>query len=229
MQESYSRWNWYNEWNERHPEMTQIWLAKLARWLVSQPETFPPSTRLLDYGCGGFQLRALLGKHFSRLDGFDPDGTAIQRARETGADGALFDKSSQIPRAHYDVILLNSVVQYFSGDEELANFLKTARDLLRREGGKIVLSDLIPKNYFAPAAAFHSLILARKKKLLWPWIRHLWKAATKPRGLELYKISFSYLKLQAEQNGYEIQMLPENLTPGHQRYSVLLSVGPRAF
>ncbi len=222
-----TRWNAYNQWNVRHPEMSRAWVEQAALWLVNDSPLVPARATVLDYGCGYFDLGCLLQPHFSRVDGYDPNDQDLAVAKRAGLpkSGKLFAERGEIPGGAYDLIVLNSVAQYFAGEAELREFFAFGRRALREGEGAILLTDLLPREYNAFAAAFSSLRFAGRRGLLWPWCVHLWKAATKPPALALYRLDFPSLREIAREEGFAARLLEGNLTPARQRYSVWL---PRA-
>lgn len=217
-------WLAYNDWNARHPGMSQIWVGPLAVWLESKKELLPAHFSVLDYGCGYFDLGRVLAHRFAAFDGFDPHAPSLSYAENLGLpqNSALFTDKAQIPERKYQLLVLHSVVQYFAGKSELEEFFGFAARVLSGPRAYILLSDLIPRKFNAPLSALHSLGFAAKAGLLLPWAKHLWKAATKPPGLELWQVDPAEIAALAQAHGYRCRLLDQNLSPGRGRYSLLL-------
>jgi len=224
----------------RDPRMSALWIRPLSRWLADfvTGNSRGDQLRILDYGCGYFDL----GKELIRLtevetnssrlapaprvDGFDPDTAALATTRtalaHAGTAPGLYHSPADLPRGAYDLIVVNSVLQYLDSDKDLADFFVTARALLKPTGRRIVvIADLIPPTYSAGIDALHSMAHATRHGLAVPMLRHLWQAATKPSGLSLLRIDRSRLERAARPAGFSIETLPKNLTPSPNRWSAI--------
>lgn len=204
--------------------MAELWIRPLAAFLRDRPAV-KRGGALLDYGCGYFDAGLAVAGRASRIDGFDLDARALRAAAARApAHARFFEDEAAIPRDSYDVVVLNSVVQYFGTEARLGEVLKTLRSLLRSgtTDAEVVLSDLIPPTYNAALDAGRSLWHAGLNGCLRPMLVHLYKAATKPEGLDLLKVDAARLEAMARDAGFEVERLSRNLTPSRQRYSVVL-------
>ncbi|ATL66118.1 non-ribosomal peptide synthetase [Nocardia terpenica] len=98
--------------------------------------------RVLEIGCGTGLLLSRLAPDTERYDATDMSSTALAHVRENIAAGLsqvrLFQGAAdQLPEeliGPYDVILINSVVQYFPSADYLTRVLEEAADLLGPDG-----------------------------------------------------------------------------------------------
>lgn len=224
-----SDWNHYSLWNRRHEGLAALWIRDLVSW-VKASSFVNAHKSILDFGCGYFDVGLAVRHLFARVDGFDISrqacGVAAMRIRDFHQTSNIYTATHDIPRVSYDLIIVNSVVQYFGNKETLTSHFSLWRGLLRREGAsQIILSDLIPSDYVAWRDAIRSLRVALPEGLLWPMSVHLWKAATKPSSLALLTLDFAELTKLAKEEGLTASLLPTNLTPSRQRYAVRLALG----
>jgi SAM-dependent methyltransferase len=222
-----SNWNQYGSWNRRHEGLAEAWVRDLIQWLGSHP-LVNSQTSVLDFGCGYFDVGLALAAHVSRVDGFDVSSEACniaaQRARVHSSRSQIFQRSSDIPSESYDIIIVNSVIQYFSDLDCLQDHFSLWKSLLKdKPNSQIVIADIIPSNYISWRDAFRSLEVAWRERMLWPMVTHLGKAATKPKALSLLQIDFEVICKFADAIGFKAKLLPINLTPSRQRYSVVVS------
>jgi SAM-dependent methyltransferase len=219
-------WNEYNKANQRDERMAHEWILTLKRWLTLNVGAKDSST-ILDYGCGYFDLGIELIQEGYSVDGFDPFGPAVHVARgrlEKFPPGKarIFSSVDEIPRGQYNVIVLNSVVQYMTNENELERFFSFARTLLRNKAGVIVISDVIPQHYSPVADGLECVSYAARRGLLWPMILHLCRTFQNSGHKTVRRYDFADLKETAEHFDYEARRLRRNLTPSKRRYSVVL-------
>lgn len=224
-----ANWNRYSIWNRRHEGLAEVWVRDLIHWLKSQPMVNGQSA-VLDFGCGYFDVGLALVSHVSRIDGFDvsPEACAIaaQRAAAHPNQSKIFNNAKNISLQYYDLIIVNSVIQYLPDLDSLRDHFFLWKSLLKdRSSSQIVIADIIPTDYVAWRDALRSLEVSRQEKMLGPMVAHLWKAATKPRDLGLLQVDFEVIRKLADTAGLKVNLLPVNLTPSRQRYSVIVSMG----
>jgi SAM-dependent methyltransferase len=222
-------WNEYNKANQRDKKMAHEWILTLKDWLISN--ACAKNSTILDYGCGYFDLgiELIQAGHSLSADGFDPFGPAAAIARSrieeiAPAKTQIFSSINEIPRHRYNVIVLNSVVQYMTGDNELATFLSLARELLRKEGGLVVVSDVIPRDY-SPALDGLECLYYATPRLLWPMILHLYRTFKNSGHKAIKRYDLADLRRLAERLEFKVMKLERNLTPSKRRYSVVLQMG----
>lgn len=208
--------------NRRHIGMARFWAAPLIDWLSLQ--TFVNSTaKVLDFGCGYFDVGSALVPLTQRVDGFDICPFSISEAKRLNPthNSSLFEKRSDIPESTYDLIVVNSVLQYLPTETALEETLLFLKSRLRN-GGRLLLTDLIPPNYSAGRDAIENLWTVLPHGLALPMVTHLARALFTRNQQPLTKISPSWISDFALRRGAEIASLPQNLTPSRQRFSVLL-------
>lgn len=204
--------------------MSLLWIEKLAHWLEEQ-SLLNAETCALDYGCGYFDLGRQILKKTKIVDGYDPNENNFPLAKELLEDSdkirvSFYSMTSQIPHGKYDLIVLNSVVQYFAGKKELEAFFAQTRQFLRTNG-KIVLADLIPENYNRYLDALEGLAFAMNHGVFVSMVRHLYRSVTKPNDLVLYQLNLKELADVASSAGWRVKPIENNLTPSRRRYSVI--------
>lgn len=215
-------WAKYGRWNRRDERMAELWVRDVIAWVNGNGQITSNSV-VLDYGCGYFDVGMALAPHVARVDGFDiePDTIAAARMRVRSVPNAqIHDRRDDLPRASYDLVIVNSVLQYVP-EGELGDALTFMRGLLK-PGGAALIADLIPRSYSPAKDALRSLWVALRSRLLLPMIMHISKAALKPDGLQLSRIDAAELSELASAARFRFERLERNLTPSRQRYSCLL-------
>jgi SAM-dependent methyltransferase len=213
-----------NELNPRDRRMSEAWVRKLAQWLAATGIA-GRGKAVLDFGCGYFDLGVELVGKAQRVDGFDinPDVVALARGRTQGLPGiSLFTTREAVPPLTYDVMVVNSVLQYFASFDDVETFLAFAHSRLKRGPSLLVLADLLPPRYASALDAMDSLIFAARNGLVRPMLRHLFNAACMPRGMALLRISPAAISQASARHGFSVEFLPENLTPSKRRYTCIL-------
>ncbi|NEA99071.1 class I SAM-dependent methyltransferase [Streptomyces sp. SID13726] len=107
--------------------------------------------RVLEIGVGTGLLMAGIAPHVERYTATDFSPTAIARLRAQVADVEWGDRVellvgraddlSALPASHYDVVVCNSVVQYFPNARYLAGMVTAALNLVR-PGGAVLIGDV---------------------------------------------------------------------------------------
>jgi SAM-dependent methyltransferase len=220
-------WQAYHKWNRRDERMAELWVRGLKRRLREWPG-LDRRHAVLDYGCGYFDVGLAIADRVGRVDGFDPDARTVDMARgRAGVRSASFITSerSELPRAAYDLIVVNSVFQYLKNDGEVLDVFNLFHALLRPGGrGEVLLGDLIPPTYSSVKDAFRSLRVAFANGVLVSMVAHLWKAAMKGGGLNLFQIAPDRIAALASEAGFTCERLAVNVTPSRQRYSCVLKL-----
>ena len=107
---------------------------------------------VLDVGCGTGLILFALAPHCERYRGTDISAVALDRLRREVADPArglghveLFDcpadRLDRLPDGQVDLVVLNSVVQYFADEQYLLQVLAGALDRLA-PGGSVLVGDV---------------------------------------------------------------------------------------
>ncbi|QIS12938.1 non-ribosomal peptide synthetase [Nocardia arthritidis] len=121
--------------------------------------------RILEIGCGTGLLLSRLAPDAEHYDATDLSASAVEQVRTkiVEPDGLghvrLFQcAADELPDlgAHYDLVLINSVVQYFPSAEYLTRVLESAADLLA-PGGVLYVGDV---RDLTLNAAFHASVAA---------------------------------------------------------------------
>lgn len=226
-----SAWIHYNnKLNPRDQRMSEAWVVQLRQWL--NENAVGPGNVMLDFGCGYFDLGITFAGVAAQVDGFDinPDAVAIARHRTQGMRGVtLYSRRDDIPPANYDLIVVNSVLQYLGSLAVVDEFMHFASSRLKPGPSMIILADIIPPSYSPGLDALDSLLFAAQNGLLSPMIRHLLHAAFRPRGMELLRIEPEALSRMAHTHRLTCERLPANLTPARRRYTCILRRQPPLF
>lgn len=190
-----------------------------------------PDDRVLDFGCGFGFLANALSPLVGEVYLWDSAAGMRRHARlnVAGCRNVRFlDLSGEDadPGVRFDVILVNSVVQYMT-IEELSAWLRRWRRLLA-PGGRVLLSDLVPPD---PSH------LAEALSLLWLCARHGKLAGAIRDGLSEARRYFGtrvarpLLRLSREDVGrlaaaaaFEARFLPESITYRRSRHTAVLSM-----
>lgn len=138
-------------------EQMRAWVERTAELVLHGN---PAS--VLDIGCGTGLILHAVAPHCQRYWGLDVSPTAITGLRRGTAnlacDVKLFegaaDSLDHLPEATFDVVLVNSVVQYFPDENYLADVACAAIARLA-PGGRLVLGDL---RSLALLDAFHASV-----------------------------------------------------------------------
>lgn len=193
---------------------------------------------VLDLGCGTGLVLHAVAPHCQRYWGTDFSAVALGRLRRTVADSERFpgdvqlhecaaDQLARLPEQRFDVVLLNSVVQYFPDEEYLARVIAGALDRLTPEGA-VVIGDV---RSLPLLEAFHASVELQQADADLP-------AATLRKRVrrrvseeeELVIDPRFFLALQARLPGIvDVQIRPKRGRSDNEmtrfRYDVILSVG----
>jgi SAM-dependent methyltransferase len=188
------------------------------------------AARVLDFGGGfGFVAR-LLAPRVGRLAVWDASAHMRRAARQRVAGlrnvRVLEEPGPAAAGERYDLILVNSVVQYMT-PAEFDAWLVSWRSLLT-PGGRIVLSDVITTREPEPLRELVEFVLlgARRGVLL----RTLWEGLSALRGYTrtrrerpLSRIDVAELTARAATLGLKVETLRRNLAYRSGRSTVVLS------
>ncbi|MBE1162009.1 non-ribosomal peptide synthase/polyketide synthase [Dyella acidiphila] len=145
--EDFRTWNSSYDGQPIPLEQMREWRdATVARILALQPR------HVLEIGCGSGLILAHLAPHCESYCGTDLSAEAIARLSaqvERQADIAPrvslhcqpAHSSGNLPRQHFDVIVINSVAQYFPSADYMLAVVRQAMDLLA-PGGALFLGDI---------------------------------------------------------------------------------------
>lgn len=138
--------------NARHRDVHYRTIAEDIRTYVPSP-----SANVLDYGCGeatSADLVAQASGHLTLVEAA-PNVRATLAGRYVGNPKISVmtpDQAAALAPASFDLIVLHSVAQYLKG-AELDGLLVTFRRLLKPDG-MLILGDIVPPHFAAPAAAY---------------------------------------------------------------------------
>lgn len=202
--------------------MAKFWNKALIDWAVSFIARHGVRS-CLDYGCGYFDFGRALVPYLERVDGYDPHVPSVQSARATllpsTKNVSLYSEADRLVPGSYDMIVVNSVIQYFHDEQELAAFFQRSHGLLRHNG-HVLIADIIPPNFSALRDGLNSLRLGLRHSFFLPMVIHLAKSMkVKDDGLRKY--SECALRTAATHCGFGVELLPHNLTPSRERYTCL--------
>jgi cyclopropane fatty-acyl-phospholipid synthase-like methyltransferase len=188
-------------------------------------------TRILDFGCGYGTIAERLARIGAKVDLWDAAPTMLRSAaqRLTGLPNIheihLTDSGST-ERGPFDLILVNSVIQYMTATE-LHDWLRRWRPMLA-DGGRIVLSDLIPPDHSTLGDIVSLFRFGVRRGYLFRAMRGIWKerpryhAAATQRPL--LHVDRAALTADARNLGYSVRFLPRNLTHFSGRTTAVLEV-----
>lgn len=142
----FSQYDRYQERYRRSPRESDKRIVDLLRAELGASQTAPS---ILDIGCSTGNLLALLRREFpqAKLAGCDLSTSSVEVCREDpelkGIEIQVADALTLSGAARYDAVCLNAMAFYF-GDEEFAQLLSTAWNLLRNDGYLIAFDWFTP-------------------------------------------------------------------------------------
>ena len=224
--------SWDAYWEELREE-PEIFAAEAAEYVRRLTQAIPidSSTRLLDFGCGFGFVGNLLSLQAGAVFLWDASPTMRRRAQRNtkGRDNVRFvdlsDAHGVPPDVRFDLILVNSVVQYMSVDE-LNGWLVRWRNLLAPTG-RLVVSDLIPPDHATSSDLTGLLKLSARSGLITKFLlgrlrefRRYWRMR---QSAPLARMSQDELRARAAAAGLVVDFLPANLTHLTGRMAAVLS------
>jgi len=215
-----------------HHESLELFDAE-ARDYFSKLELAVPLARykrVLDFGCGlGFVSEILAGAvdslFFWDYSENMLETAAARLAKSKNAKAVDLEQVGGEAGQSFDLILVNSVIQYMS-DDEFSAWLIRWRKILDA-GGALVISDVIlPKPAFITEVS-DSLLFAAKGGFLFRSLKKDFKQyfrylKTRRQG-SLMRYSKDEFSERAEKAGFDIKFLPGNLTYRSNRFSAVLA------
>jgi SAM-dependent methyltransferase len=159
--------------NARHRDVHYRRIAEDIRVYVPSP-----SAHVLDYGCGEATSADLIAAACGQLVLAEaaPNVRASLTMRYAGHPKIAVITSEQaaaLPKASLDLVVMQSVAQYLSAGE-LDRLLAMFRGLLK-PGGLLVLGDIAPPHFAAPAAAIALLRFGAANGFFWAAARGLFR------------------------------------------------------
>jgi cyclopropane fatty-acyl-phospholipid synthase-like methyltransferase len=191
--------------------------------------------RVLDFGCGFGFVTALLAARVAEVFWWEPSANmrAVAERNTRHLHNIRFIDLSALPLAdhedapqhpRFDMILVNSVVQYMA-IEELEGWLPLWREMLAPRGS-LVLSDLIAPNHsglsdivdlFRLGVRYGSPLQAANEAI--GGVAHYWRTS---RAVPLTRISRDNLTTAAAKAGLTTEFLANNLTHFRKRWAAVL-------
>lgn len=169
--------SWRDYWNadnpiyvsERHQRLHYAGVADDLVALIRELCPRPATATVLDFGCGRAFDAARIAQACGRLVLADSAPRVLEDLRRQFGDDARIEIRSATDvttrdGARFDLIVVNSVIQYLSRDE-LQQLLKTLHDLLAPQG-RLVIADVIPRNTSAWMDASALLAFAARGRFL---------------------------------------------------------------
>jgi SAM-dependent methyltransferase len=151
--------------NERHRDVHYRVIAEDIRAYVPAP-----ASQVLDYGCGEANSAALVAAASGHLTLVEaaPNVRASLAARYAGNSKITVrtpDDAAALPPGTLDLIVMHSVAQYLTTaelDRQLAIFHK-----LLKPDGLLIVGDIVPPQFAAPAAALALLRFGAAHGFFW--------------------------------------------------------------
>lgn len=189
-----------------------------------QPDS---KTRLLDFGCG----LGLIARNLSSMVGvikvYDPSPNMLEKARMTNRGIKNIEVLNNLDTNGllYDLIIINSVVQYLK-PEDLHDVLLQLFGHLDSEGS-ILITDIIPGKTSRFKEVFELARFAFRKKCPLIVARHLGVYLMSDYSKTEHSAPLVYYSMQdldavAKGAGYSLKLLDENIYYNRLRYTAIL-------
>jgi SAM-dependent methyltransferase len=226
------RGEWESYWEELNDNQ-QLFREQSNEYFRNLDATLglDPHAHVLDFGCGFGHVGELLAPRVGELFLWDASANMRRRARLNVADRQnirfldLSDPKSLRNEMQFELILVNSVVQYMTL-EEFSAWLLRWRNMLAR-AGRIVISDLIPPNYPALWDVEDLLRFSARRGFLmravWQALNEIWRYWGVRRVRPLSRFGRGELNRQATRAGLTVNYLPTNLTHFKKRLTAVFT------
>jgi len=151
--------------NARHRDVHYRVIAEGIRAYVPSPEA-----HVLDYGCGEATSAPLVADAAGALLLIEaaPNVRASLTARYDNHPKiavASAEDARELPDQSFDLVVMHSVAQYLS-EMELTRLLALFRRVVKPDG-LVIIGDIVPPHWAAPAAAFALLRFAAANGFFW--------------------------------------------------------------
>jgi SAM-dependent methyltransferase len=213
---------------------TQSFFREQAKEYVANLESaiaLNRNARVLDFGCGFGFVAKMLAPNVGRVFLWDASDNMRRRARLNLADHHnirfvdLSEPQTIARELNFDLIIVNSVVQYMSL-EQFAACLVMWRTMLAT-GGRIVVSDLIPPDYNSVSDLVDLLKFSIRRNVLGSAllqaIRDLGRYWMMRRSYPLARIGVEELSEISKAADLSLSCLPSNLTQFRRRLTAVFT------
>jgi SAM-dependent methyltransferase len=186
---------------------------------------------VLDFGCGFGYVGRVLAPYVKEIYLQDEAANMRHYARKNismNANAKLIDIADEeefSPNMNFDLILVNSVIQYMR-TEDFSAWLSRWMGMLA-PGGRIIVSDILAEHLRALPDIFSLIPFSARRGFLFQALKKGLKEMTwyfrMRRARPLRRYSLSELERIAAKANLEMFVLPENLTFRKGRISVILT------
>ena len=210
--------------NARHRDVHYRVIAEDIRAYVPSPEA-----KVLDYGCGEATSAPLLAEAAGALLLVEaaPNVRASLAARYASHPKIAVisaDEASELPDQSFDLVVMHSVAQYLSA-AELMRLLTLFRRIVTPDG-LVIIGDVVPPQWAAPAAALALLRFGAANGFFWAAAFGLVRIVVSDYlrlkntvGLSHYTQAAMLAKLQAA--GFRAERAKRNIGHNQQRMTFL--------
>ncbi len=210
--------------NARHRDVHYRVIAEDIRAHVPSPDA-----KVLDYGCGEATSAPLLAEAAGALLLVEaaPNVRASLAARYASHPKIAVisaDEASELPDQSFDLVVMHSVAQYLSA-AELERLLGLFRRIVTPDG-LVIIGDVVPPQWAAPAAALALLRFGAANGFFWAAVGGLirifvsdYLRLKKTVGLSHYTQAAMLEKLQAA--GFRAERAKRNIGHNQQRMTFL--------
>lgn len=221
-----SYWEELSEEQRLFREQSDEYFRNLASTLWLDPQA-----RVLDFGCGFGHVAQLLAPRVGELFLWDASANMRRRARINVAGYQnirfldLSNPKSLPDGLQFELILVNSVVQYMTLDEFSGWLIRWRRMLV--PNGRLVISDLISPEYPAIRDIVDLLRLSARRGFLipamWQAFSEIWRYWGVRRVRPLSRVGREDLGQRAANAELTVNYLPTNLTHFKKRLTAVLT------
>ena len=192
-----------------------------------------PRMRVLDFGCGFGHVAERLAPHVGELSLWDASANMRRHAHVNLAKSSnirFLDLSAPDflgPEQKFDMILVNSVIQYMT-PEQFSAWLLHWRNMLA-QNGRIVISDIIPPGHPALRDVWDLLQFSARRgfllRAMWQALGEIWQYWGVRRVRPLTQFRREDFNGQAVALGMTVKYLPLNLTHFTKRLTAVFTCG----
>lgn len=227
---------WHTHYNSMaHHESLDFFVAEACDYVdrLTRLVRLEGTERLLDFGCGLGLVAGLLGGSVGELHYWDYSKNMLDTASEnlvgmTNVREADLSTVNECGDECYDVVIVNSVIQYMSR-EDLSNWMRRWRQMLEPNGRLVVSDVILPDPAFLTEVMDSIRFSARKGFLIRTLVRNFAQYARYllvRSSAPMSRYSKNEFSKIAEDAGMLFRLLPENLTYRSNRFSAVLQSAP---